>query len=53
MEALKKYLVEACEYKLDYYDLVDEGSETIDYGGIIDFVFDRIAEMLIGRADNG
>lgn len=49
MAELKKQLVEACEAKLDYYDVVIEAQEQVEYGMIIDFLFERIAEMMMGR----
>ena len=49
LEQLKKQLVESCKEKLDYYDVVNEGAEMVEYGMIIDFLFERIAEMMMGR----
>lgn len=46
MEELKKQLAEACEEKLNYYDVVNEPNELVEYGVIIDFLFERIAEMM-------
>lgn len=53
MEELKKRLIEACERKMDYYDIVNEPNETVEYGLIIDFLVDCIAEMMMGRAEDG
>lgn len=49
MDELKKLLIEYCEKKLDYYDVVDENWETIDYGKIIDVLVQR----LFGGAEDG
>lgn len=49
LEQLKKQLVESCKEKLDYYDVVNEGAEMVEYGMIIDFLFERIAGMMMGR----
>jgi hypothetical protein len=53
MNKLKKHLIEACERKFDYYDIVDEGLEMVDYGLIIDFLFEQICELMIVRAEDG
>lgn len=53
MEELKKQLVEACERKLDYYDIVNESGEMVEYGLIIDFLFEQIAALMTGRAEDG
>lgn len=50
MDELKKQLAKMCEQKLDYYDIVDECSEAVEYGLIIDFLFERVAEMMQGRS---
>ena len=49
MDELRETLVLACKQKLDYYDVVNESAEMVEYGMIIDFLFDRIAEMMMGR----
>lgn len=46
MDELKKKLAEMCEQKLDYYDIVDECSEAVCYGLIIDFLFESLADMM-------
>lgn len=53
MDDLKKQLAEMCEQKLDYYDIVDECSEAIYYGLIIDFLFESLADMMKGGKDHG
>ena len=53
MEELKKQLAEACERQLDYYDVVNESGEQVEYGLIIDFLFEQIAGIIRGRAENG
>ena len=53
MEELKKQLVEACERKLDYYDIVNECGEQVEYGLIIDFLFEQIAAIVTGGAEDG
>ena len=35
---MKKYIVEQCEKKINYHDIVDERSELVDYEAIADFV---------------
>lgn len=46
MNKLREQLVEACERKLDYYDIVNESSELVEYGLIIDFLFEQIIDTL-------
>ena len=53
MDQLKKQLIEACEAKLDYYDIVNESDEMVEYGMIIDFLFEQIAGILTGGAADG
>ena len=53
MDELKNRLVALCENQLDYYDIVNESDESVEYGLIIDFLFERLAEMMTGRADHG
>ena len=48
MDKLKKQLAELCEQQLSYYDVVDECSEAVEYGMIIDFLFDRLADIMTG-----
>ena len=38
IDKMKKYIIEQCENKLNYYDIVDEKSELVDYEAIADFV---------------
>lgn len=38
IERIKSYILEKCEEQLDYYDIVDENSKTVDYEAIADFV---------------
>jgi hypothetical protein len=38
IERIKGYIIEKCEAQLNYYDIVDENSETVDYEAIADFV---------------
>ena len=52
MEELKKQLAKACEAKLDYYDIVNESDEAVEYGLIIDFLFEQIAGLLTGGAED-
>ena len=52
MDELKKQLAEMCERELNYYDIVNESGEAVEYGLIIDFLFERVAEMMQGRADH-
>lgn len=47
MTELKKQLIEACNRKLDYYDIVDEELETIDYEKIIDVLFNQICKIIL------
>ena len=53
MEELKELLVQECERKLDYYDVVNEPNESVEYGMIIDFLFDRLADMMKGGKIHG
>lgn len=53
MDELKKQLTEACERKLDYYDVVNESAEQIEYGLIVDFLFEQIAGLMTGRKEDG
>ena len=53
MDELKKQLAEMCERELNYYDIVNECGETVEYGLIIDFLFERVAGMMCGRTDHG
>lgn len=48
MDELKNQLEQMCEQELDYYDIVNESDETIAYGLIIEFLFERVAEMMSG-----
>lgn len=52
MEELKKQLAEACERQLDYYDVVNECGEQVEYGLIIDFLFEQIATLMKGMEEN-
>ena len=51
MNKLKRKLIEACEKKLDYQDVVDECCEEIDYEGIIDFLFCELCEIVCNEKD--
>lgn len=53
MDEMKKQLAEMCERELNYYDIVNESAEAVEYGLIIDFLFERVAEMMQGRTDHG
>ena len=53
MDELKNRLVALCENQLDYYDIVNESDESVEYGLIIEFLFERLAEMMTGRAEDG
>ena len=53
MDELKKQLVEACERKLNYYDVVNETAEMVEYGLIVDFLFEQIAGLMTGGAEGG
>ena len=46
MNEIKEQLIKACQQKLDYYDVVDEGIEAIDYGMIIDVLCQQIFKMI-------
>ena len=46
MNVLKKKLIESCEKKLDYYDVVDEACEEIDYEGIIGFLLNELCMIV-------
>lgn len=52
----KNEIVKLCENELNYYDIVDECSETVEFGMIIDFLIEKgvveIKTMKEG-ADNG
>lgn len=52
MDELKKQLAAMCERDLDYYDIVNESAEAVEYGLIIDFLFERVADMMQGRDDH-
>ena len=49
MDELKNQLEQMCERDLDYYDIVNERDETIAYGLIIEFLFERVAEIMQGK----
>ena len=51
MDELKKQLSEMCRQKLDYYEVVDENHETINYGLVIDTLFDCLADMMQIKED--
>lgn len=53
MEELKKQLVDRCRKKFNYYDIVNEHFEMVDYGSIIDFLFLSLADMMSGRDNDG
>lgn len=43
VERIKSYILEKCEAQLNYYDIVDENSKTVDYEAIADFVIGLFA----------
>ena len=43
MDKIIKQLVDRCREQFSYYDIVDECSEAVDYGSIIEFLFGQIA----------
>lgn len=51
MDEIKNKLAKACEEKLNYYDIVNECGEMVEYGLIIDFLFEQIAALMTGRTD--
>lgn len=51
MDELKKQLAEMCAQQLSYYDVVNECAEAVEYGLIIDFLFDRLADIMTGGTD--
>lgn len=44
---VKEQMIDMCERKLDYYDIVDERSETVDYGKIIDFLVENYPVSMV------
>lgn len=46
MEELKKQLAAMCDREFDYFEVVDECNNSVDYGKIVDFLFDRLADMM-------
>ena len=46
MAELKERLTEALRRKLDYYDVVEEDIEAIDYGTIIDALFEEMCKII-------
>ena len=52
MDELKKQLAALCEQKLNYYDVVNESDESVEYGLIIDFLCKQLAEMMKGEGDH-
>ncbi len=48
MDELKKQLAEMCNQQLSYYDVVNECAEAVEYGLIIDFLFERLADIMTG-----
>lgn len=44
-EEIINSLIQRCENKLDYYDLVNERAEQIDYGQIVTFILDCIFDV--------
>lgn len=37
----KNEIIKLCENELDYYNIVDECSEMVDFGAIIDFLIEK------------
>lgn len=48
MDKLKNQLAEMCKQQLSYYDVVNECAEAVEYGKIIDFLFERLADIMTG-----
>ena len=46
MDELKKQLADMCRSTLDYYEVVEEIHETVNYGLVIDFLFDCLADLM-------
>ncbi len=44
-EEIKESLVEQCEEELDYYDIVNERKEEIDFNLIVEFILERIFDV--------
>ena len=41
-------LAEKCEYELDYYDVVNESAEEVEYRLIVEFVLDTLLDVWKG-----
>lgn len=37
----KAQIIQLCENELNYYNVVDENSELVDFGSIIDFLIEK------------
>ena len=37
----KNEIINLCENELNYYDIVDECSEMVDFGAILDFLIEK------------
>lgn len=46
MDEFRKYLIESCQRELDYYDVVDEGIEGIDYEMILDVMLKAMRKFM-------
>ena len=44
-EEIINSVVEKCEAELDYYDIVNERTEQIDFGLIVEFIMDYILSV--------
>ena len=42
----KDRLIKLCEQELDYYDIVNESNETVEFGLIIEFLTEKYIEIL-------
>lgn len=48
----KNELIELCEKELDYYDIVNECNETVEYGLIVEFLIDKGVIEIGGKNGN-
>lgn len=47
-EALIDSLIDKCEIEMNYYDLVNERNEKIDYRPIVELIVDTVLEVWKG-----
>ena len=48
-EEIIKSLVEKCENELDYYDIVNESAEMVEFQLIVEFIVDCILDVWRGE----